>query len=277
MEPNEQATTEAGAESQVSGQEAQNDILEGAEQGGSQATTAAATTETQAAPVASSGLSKDDVSEILKGAFAQMPQQTAAPSTTPEPQMSQEDFEKAFNVYKASPELLAQLRSEDPKIALQAVHALRDGIIRQAMTMAEYRVQQHLEKLLGEHVAPLQSYVTEQQATSFRNDFFKKNPELEKYESLVDAVSVKLEKSGWKGKTRDEVFKKYAEETNTIVKQLLAAGGQNGGQAQTTTGSAAATPGKNRMSTLTGGGQQAGGQRQAPGSKGPPGVEVFDE
>lgn len=231
---------------------------------------------TPATPAPSSGLSKDDVKEILEGAFAKMPQAQQALPAQSEPQMSQEDFEKSFNVFKATPDLLTQLRSESPEIALKAFHAFRDGLIRQAMTMAEFRVQQRFDQLLSERIEPLQSYVTEQQASSFRNDFFKQYSDLEKYEPIVDAVAAKLEKAGFRGRDRAEVMAKFAAETKVIIKQLTATGASNGDSetVKTSTGSAS---GKNRMSTLTGGGQQSGGQRSAKAVAGPPGSEIFDD
>ena len=242
----------------------------GADQGGDGAGAGAADAGAGgAAAAATSGLSKDDVKEILSAAMEKVGgerQQT----TTAEPQMSAEDFEKAFNVFKATPELLAQLRHEDSAVALKAFHALRDGLIRQAMTMAEYRMKQYVDNLRTNDLAPLQSYVSEAQATSFRNDFFGQYPDLEKYETIVDAVAAKLGAAGFTAPTRDEVMKRFAEETQKIVAQLTATQG-NGADGKMKT----ATTGGRKMSTLTGGGQ-TGGQRTAPEPKGPKGIEVFD-
>jgi len=139
--------------------------------------------------------------------------------------------------------------------------------------MMEYRVQQLLKNLTDTQLTPIQSYVSEQQATSFRNDFFKANPDLEEYETLVDAVAAKLQNSGYKGATRAEVMKKFADESRIIVKQLLAKGGAPNGAAPAKTGGA--VPQQRKMSTLTGGGQPTGG-RAAAAPKGPSGIEVFE-
>lgn len=224
-------------------------------------------------------LSKDDVVEILREAGLGTPREAAATTATTAdaPQMSQEQFNKMFNVWQPSADFLAQLRHEDPATALKAMEQLRDNVIRQALTLAEYRIQQHLEKTQKDfesRLEPLSSYVTERQATDFRDTFFQKYPELEKYEKIVEAVSIKLQNAGFKGKTRDEVMAKYADEAKLVLKDVLstdaANAGKNGGQS-------AKTATKSRMSTLTGGGQATAGRAgDSKEVKGPPGVEVFD-
>lgn len=232
-------------------------------------------------PIApTSGLSKDDVQEILAGALKAVGdrQPATAAAAKPEVQMSQADFDKAFNVFKASPELLTLLRHENPAEAMKALEQFRDGMIRQAMTMAEYRMQQFVKELRDNDLAPLQSYVTEQQATSFRDGFFKENPELEKYENLVEAVATKLSGTIQPGtKSRSELFKLYADETKKIVTELTGAGVAANGDAANGNGKPPApAAGKHKMSTLSGGGQQGSGKPTAASAKGPVGIEVFD-
>jgi hypothetical protein len=235
-----------------------------------------------AAEVKATGLSKEDIAAILKEAgVGERPAAVAATERAAPP--TADELEKMFNVWKPDAALLTQLRSEKPEDALAALTLIRDGLLKQAMTMAEYRVQQLLKGLTDEHITPLHEFVTEAQATSFRNDFFEKYPDLEKYEALVDAVAAKLQASGFKGDSREAVMKKFSDETQLVVKQLLAAGG--GGSAAAAGGEDGAGVGKGagtgasqrRMSTLTGGGQGGGGGHAGgKDAKGPPGIEVFD-
>ena len=280
LSPDGAEGTAGGNEQATENAEANADILEGAEHAG-EATAgegaqgdnagAAAAGAGAGGAAATSGLSKDDVKEILSAAMEKVGERPAATAAA-EPQMSAEDFEKAFNVFKFTPDMLAQLRHEDSAVALKAFHALRDGLIRQAMTMAEYRMKQYVDNLRTNDIGPLQTYVSEAQATSFRNDFFQEYPDLEKYETIVDAVATKLGASGFTAPTRKEVMARFADETKVIVAQLTATGGNgaNGNGGKTT-----AAKGR-QMSTLTGGGQSGGGQRTAPEPKGPKGIEVFD-
>jgi hypothetical protein len=197
-----------------------------------------------------------------------------------------------FNVYKPTNDLLARLRSEDATVALKAVLEMRDGIIRQAMTMVGYQQKQLQQQMKGEfdgRFSPISEYVSTRQASEFRDDFFDAHPELEPYEEVVDAVAAKLQASGFKGKTREEVMERFATESKVIVDKFLAAGktaGQAGnGQASNGAGQqgqnqnhgkATGKAGASRMSTLLGGGQGGGDRGAGQGAKGPAGMEVFD-
>ncbi len=154
---------------------------------------------------------------------------------------------------------------------MAALVAIRDGLLKQSMTMVEHRVQQLLSKLQDEHIAPLNTYVSEAQAKSFRSDFFEQNKDLEKYESLVDAVAAKLQQAGYKGVDRAEVMKKFADETRAVIKTMIPETNGAGVVAKTN----GATPTR-KMASLTGGGHPSGGKGTVAESKGPAGIEVFD-
>ena len=223
--------------------------------------------------VTPTGLTKDDITEILKSAGVGSSSVTSTPVTEIRQPPSVEELEKTFNVWKPSAELVAQLRSEKPEDALAALAQIRDGLLRQAMTMAEYRVQQLLKGMRENELSPIQTYVSEQQATSFRNDFFKTNPDLEQYETLIDGVAAKLQAANaLQGLSRKDIMKKFADDSNIIVKQLLAKGGES---STPTNGKTTGSSPSRKMSTLTGGGQPTGG-RAAAAPKGPSGMEVFD-
>src|SRR5258706_8492091 len=100
--------------------------------------------------VKSTGLTKEDITGILKdaGLGSQREEKVEA---TPKKELPQDELEKLFNVWKPSAELLAQLRSEKPEDAMAALVAIRDGLLKQSMTMVEHRVQQLLSKLQDEH------------------------------------------------------------------------------------------------------------------------------
>ena len=229
-----------------------------------------------AAAAATTGLSKEDIASILKEAGLGG---KAAPDTSVgRPLPTTEELEKLFNVWKPSNELIAQLRSEKPEDAVAALTAIRDGLLKQAMSMAEYRVQQLLKGLQDDQIAPLQSFVSEAQANSFRSDFFTKYPDLEKYETIVDAVAAKLQQSGFKAESREKVMERFATEAQAIVKSLLAGSGAAGaaaGNGKTGSGN----PPQRKMSTLTGGGHGPGGTGvgNKGSQKGPAGIEVFDD
>ena len=281
LSPDGAEGTAGGNEQATANAEANADILEGAEHAG-EATAgegaqganagAAAAGAGAGGAAATSGLSKDDVKEILFAAMEKVGERPAATAAA-EPQMFAEDFEKAFNVFKFTPDMLAQLRHEDSAVALKAFHALRDGLIRQAMTMAEYRMKQYVDNLRTNDIGPLQTYVSEAQATSFRNDFFQEYPDLEKYETIVDAVATKLGASGFTAPTRKEVMARFADETKVIVAQLTATGGNganNGG------GNKLLALPSARCPRLPAEGKQGAVNVLLLNPKAPKGIEVFD-
>ena len=240
-------------------------------------------------------LTKEDIADLVKSigesaAASRHPQQ----QQERQPELTQEQFDQMFNVYKPSNDLLARLRNDDANVAIKAVIEMRDGIIKQAMSMVDWRQRQLQAQLKGEfdgQLSPINEYVSTRQATEFRDEFFEKYEDLEPYEEIVDAVAAKLQTSGYKGKSREEVMERFATESKAIVDKLLAAGktagqaqpGQNGagqqGQNGNNHGKGAAgkgASGGSRMSTLLGGGQGGGSRGAGQAAKGPAGIEVFD-
>lgn len=211
-----------------------------------------------------SNLSRDDIVDILREAGLGTAAQPA-PAAAPEPTLTEEQFEKMFNVFKGDENLVKALTDESPAVRIKAISTLRDGLIKQAMTMTEYRMKQHLDKLVAERVEPLQTYVSQRQATEFRDDFFKKYPDLTKYELIVEAVSNKLQAKGFQAESREKVMERFATDARAAVKALLGTNGAPAPDAPTngTSATAGGKP-KGKMSTLSSGGH--GGQSRPGGS-----------
>lgn len=228
--------------------------------------------------IRSPGLTKADIAELVSSIGAAVKPTTTEPAQ-PTSQLSEEQLEQMFNVWKPSPEFIAQLRNESPEIALKALVQLRDGMMRQAMSMAEFRVKQLIDSVRQEitgQITPLNEYVSEARATAFRDDFFEQNPDLEPYEQLVDAVAARLYQSGGQEflkLTRDQRMKLFADESKKLVQELLAKGG-NPATAGGNGGKGGTTPSR-RMSTLTSGGQP--GSRGAGGGKPTTGNKHIDD
>jgi hypothetical protein len=235
------------------------------------------------APAAS--LSKQDIIDILSQAgvgqrVAPTPQTQAAAAA--ETQMTPEQFEAAFNVFKPSEDLVRRLTDENAGVRIKAITELRDALVKQVMTMADYRMKQYSDHIRKNDIEPLRTYVSEAQARDWRDTFFKKYPDLEKHEIIVDAVATKLEQQGFTATSREAIMKRFAEDSRTVIKQLLAgnAAGAAGGN-----GAQPAKPQGRRMSTVTTGGQ-TGTSRPTSGSKTEysglakevaSGLSVFDE
>lgn len=244
-------------------------------------TTAESTTEggeSATEAIRSPALTKEDIAELVKSIGASVQPASTSREQEQAP-LTEQQLEQMFNVWKPTPEFLAQLRHESPETAVRALIALRDGMMRQAMSMAEYRVKQLLgdvEQRFAGQLTPLTEYVSEARATAFRDDFFEQNPDLEPYEQLVDAVAARLYQSGGDAflkLTRVERMKLFADESKKLVQELLAKGGNpatGGGN-----GGKGGTPPARRMSTLTSGGQP--GSRGAGGGKPTTGNKHIDD
>ena len=221
-----------------------------------------------AQPQAQSQLTADSIAEAMKrvGVGTQAPAE-------PTKQYSQEDFDKAFQVFNPSSDLVNQLIGGGDG-AIQAMTKLRDGLVRQAVTMASYIVQDQMEKYEAKfkpQFEPIQKYVTEKQVKELYDDFYTANKDLKPYDSIVQAAVQQLKGEGANFKTKAEGFKAAADRARTILKSLpgisLDGEGAAGGQ----------SPNPTRMPTLSKGGQgglgksSGGGQ----GAKNDPSHSIF--
>ncbi len=216
------------------------------------------------------GLTKDDITDILSRVIPAGEQRGGAREEQTK-QYTQAEIEQLLNVWKPDASFLKKLGFPEPTAEqLAAVHEMRDHLIRQANTMSEARVQQ----LLGEYKSQLEelsTYVSEQRAQAATNSFFSQYSELKPYEEIVEAVSAKLEASGFKAPTQAKVFEEIAKNTTEVLKRMNVKIEKKSGGGAGTGGN-----GQSRMSRLTGGGQGGGGE-SGKGDKKRPGMEIFDE
>jgi hypothetical protein len=228
----------------------------------------------------STGITEEALTRILQEVIPAA-RASAAPvqSQQEAPQLTVEQYEQLFNVWKPSTDLNARLRSDDPTVANKAIIEMRDGLIKQASTIAEARIQSLLkeqgDRFAGQ-LTPLQAFYQEQQNRALETEFFEAHKDLEPYAEIVDAVTAKIFSDG-KQHTKAEAFKMAADASRSVVKKMLGAAGAgaansaNNGSQSLTNGA-----GARRMANLSGGGQtgsRAGGS--APARKA--GMNVFDE
>lgn len=220
------------------------------------------TVETTEQPAPPTGLTKDDITNILRDVMPPPVQ----PAPAAQPQLSQEEYDRLFNVWKPQTALLKDLRSEDEAVQMKALVELRDGLVRQSSTIAEARLQHLLGELRTKDITPLQSFIQEQQNQALQTEFYTKNKDLEPYSEIVDAVSTKVFADG-KKHGKEEAFKLAADASRDVINRMLAA---KGGQPL------AKPAAKRQMSTsLVGGGQ--GGRSTSGGNGRKPGMAIFDE
>lgn len=218
----------------------------------------------QAAP--QTGLSKDDIAEVLKKANIG---QAATQQAAPEERISPEEFDRRFNVTRADETLFRNVFGieGDTQVSperLAAFNQFTQGLVKQAVTMAAFQIQA-VEGKLQQHVNPAVEYARAQQHEKLKGEFFKEHKDLEPYEPLVTEVYQKLAASGFKG-DKTSVFKAIAEQSRGILKSLPgnlldATAGQNNPVGQQQQSKPA-----HRMSTVSTGGQSGagGGGKSAP-------------
>lgn len=182
---------------------------------------------------------------------------------TTQPQMTQEQFDQQFHVFKMTPELLAGLSAEEPEKRTAAWNQAALLMVRNAAAVAAHFVQIK-EQELNERYQPALTMAQELQYERIEKKFYTSNPDLKGHESLVNMAANHLKASGFNG-TIEDGMKKTAEAVKAVLKNLPAAPTKNG----TTNGQKQAATTK--MSTVTTGGQggasSAGRQDEGNGAR----------
>ena len=174
----------------------------------------------------------------------------------PEKPFTQEDFERTFNVVKMKPEDLAAL-AEGGEKAIAIHNNLLQGAVRQAVTMAQHLQTSELGKLQAA-LKPYMDFATTVREDMYRKEFYDTNKDLSGFEHVVDDVKTRLEREGLRG-TKDEVFKRLAEETRKVIKSITEKGGTPAAGGSTT------QPTTTQMTPLSSGGQGGAGPSNAGG------------
>jgi len=196
-------------------------------------------------------------------------------STTDKPkEYTQDEIDQLLQVYKPSEKLITDLRAEDPKIAVGAIKELVAGVIKQANTMADLRIQQIVGDLREKELTPLQRYYQEAAAAREEQTFYSKNEDLKPYELIVNAVTEKLERSGKTFDDKQKAFDEIARVSRDAIKSMgiTPKKGASGSAGRTSSSSGS------RMSTLSSGsgGRVAGGGSGAE-DKRRTGMAIFDD
>lgn len=150
----------------------------------------------------------ESVAQSLKGTVGA----PAAP-----PPMTKEEAARLLNVWE--PDDMWYKEYDNLETRKDAVNKMRDGLIRQADTIAQLRMQEELTKLREEY-APKMSLIEEhtnrQREERFHGTFPQlKNPGLQ---PLINAVTENLVKEGKTFTTESEMFKAVANGVAAVIK-----------------------------------------------------------
>jgi hypothetical protein len=254
-----------GGSSSGAAQQSVEDIkgLEAAQQQREQQAQQGQQTATQAAPPPG-GLSPEQIQALVKTAVGEVAQQHA-PQEPPEVTMAK--FEKAFNVYKFDPEKLARLGYTEDQIAsvMPIYEDLRDGLVRQAVTMANYQMgllREELTKAFQPALDVARSHLEER----LKAEFLEANKDLIGYEPLLEEIKNRMVAQNRQFRSKEELFNTISTEARTIIDKVLKKGtnasGNGGGQQNTQTQQQS-----HRMSTVSAGGQGGAGAAATSGDK----------
>lgn len=158
-------------------------------------------------------------------------------------QLSPEEAKKLLNVWDPDDAFIQKFGNLDTQKA--AIAEMRDFFIKQADTVTQLRMQE-FQQQMQQQFAPVQQFVSEQQAAARETKFNGTYPELAKSEltPLRDAVINGLATSGaLKGKTDADAFKAIAGAMEAVIKQAnptfkLSAGSIPATKTKTTNGNA---------------------------------------
>ena len=133
---------------------------------------------------------------------------------------------------------------------IQALNQLRQGVVNEAATIAQYLVQQQQEKLASQLAPILQGY-QEQQATETEKSFYNKYAALdnEQYRQLTKVSATNVQQSGKQFASAEDYYQEIAAQSEELIKQTV----------PTFSLSSASTPTKTTQTT-TPATQQIGGQ-----------------
>jgi len=217
-------------------------------------------TQQQATPV---GMSKEDLREVLASV-------TAANQANAQPQkeLSPEEVAKAFNVYEIPAPMVQRLAGEDPEVQKEVLghfQQMRDGLVRQALTISAYQ-QQLLKDQMMQQLAPALQMAQGVYQQEQRKRFFEEYPDLAGVEPLLEEIRDNMIAKGVKFDSEKHAFTEVAKRARAVLAKLPRTEGGNGGQgAQGQTQQSA-----NRMSTVSSGGQGGVGASNKGGGKNRP-------
>jgi hypothetical protein len=134
-----------------------------------------------------------------------------------EPPMTKEQAVKLLNVWSPDDVWYASYDNLDTRKS--AIEQMRDGLIRQADTLAQLRMQEELTKLREEYAPKLsmvEEHANRQREERFHGEFPQlKNPGLQ---PLISAVTEDLVKQGKTFTTEGEMFKAVANGVAAVIK-----------------------------------------------------------
>jgi hypothetical protein len=151
----------------------------------------------------------------------------------PRQQISVEEAKRILNVWEPTPEWLAKYDNLETRN--QAIAEQRDGLIRQADTIMQYRMRE-MQQMMEERYAPVVHHMRQQEARAGEWRFAQSYPQLNNpaLRPLLFSVAQNLLAAGARFRSEGEMFQAIARGVESVIKvsnpqfSLEAAAASNG-------------------------------------------------
>lgn len=158
--------------------------------------------------------------------FQQPVQQPAPVQHQPQAprQMSQEDINKALNVYTVTPEEFNGLFTEqDSAKAAGILNGMLQKAVVQAVTMSKHLIEDQANQL-SSRVQPYMQFADAQREVMLREQFFIANPDLKGQDLLIGNVmnqlAIERQQGAYRPQSEAQVFSDVATRTKALIASL---------------------------------------------------------
>lgn len=121
--------------------------------------------------------------------------------------------------------------TEDKQESIRALNQVLQGVVRQAVTMSHYLMQDTAGKI-QQTVQPYMQFADSQRELMLRETFFSEHPDLRGSEVIINAVMTGMAQQGVKFSDNKQLFDAVAKATKDQLAALGAKGQMNGQQTQ---------------------------------------------
>lgn len=110
----------------------------------------------------------------------------------------------------------------DKERQLRALDNLRQGVVSEAVTLANYLVEQQTQKLT-EQLAPVLQQYSETTQQKAEDTFYKSYPTLDtdQYRPLAKTVATNIQQSGKEFASTNDYYNEIAAQTETLIKSMV--------------------------------------------------------
>lgn len=138
-----------------------------------------------------------------------------------EPQLSPEQIKKIFNPVQVTDDVVAGIRSEDPKVAADTLQKFANATVLNAVSIAKALIAKK-EKEFESRLQPLAQQHEQSAAAQRKEAFFKANPDLTKYPKMVKLAALEVSHLHPDGreKTGQEIFAEVAKNVRKELKEM---------------------------------------------------------